>query len=117
MTRASLLMLFLAAGAVLPSFKYLDDKGNASGPWIEMTEKVAAEAGYRIYWVHLPIARVYLHLQNGNIDLWPGVAGIPALQGSVYESTVTPMNVVLYAFHRSNTEPPDSLEFLMEQPL
>jgi len=140
MTRASRVMLFLVAGVLFPAllpaadsvdklpvlrtgfvefppFKYVDDNGNASGPWIEMTDKVAAEAGYRVEWVHLPIARVYLYLQSGRIDLWPGVAGIPALQDSVYESTVTPMEVVLYAFHRNRAEPPDSLEFLVGQPL
>jgi polar amino acid transport system substrate-binding protein len=140
MTKALLVMFFLAAGVLapvvlpaadsvdkrpvlktgfveFPPFKYVDDEGNASGPWIEMTDKVAAEAGYRVQWVHLPIARVYLYLQNGEIDLWPGVAGIPAIQASVFESTVTPMEVVLYAFHRSSAEPPDSLEFLVGQPL
>lgn len=100
-----------------PPFKYADENGEASGPWVDMTEKVAHEAGYRIKWIHLPIARVYLYLQNGEIDMWPGAAGIPQLKGSVYESTVTPMRVVLYAFHRSDAASPDSLDFLVGQPL
>lgn len=100
-----------------PPFKYADADGNASGPLVELTEKVAAEAGYQLEWVHLPIARVYLYLENGNIDLWPGVAGIPQIQNFVYESTVTPMNVVLYAFHRSYVKPPRNLKALEGKPL
>lgn len=100
-----------------PPFKYADEDGKASGPWVAMTEKVAAEAGYRVDWVHLPIARVYLYLKTGKIDFWPGVANIPAIQGHVLESAVTPMRVVLHAFHRRGTEPPASLQALQGQPL
>lgn len=100
-----------------PPFKYADAQGNASGPWVKMTERVADQAGYRLEWVHLPIARVYLYLKEGTIDLWPGVAGIPTLSGHVEESDVTPMRIILYAFHRSSETAPDSLEFLEGQPL
>ncbi|WP_166267272.1 substrate-binding periplasmic protein [Marinobacter caseinilyticus] len=88
-----------------PPFKYADDNGNASGPWVEMTERVAAEAGYRIEWVHLPIARVYLYLARGDIDLWPGVSGIPELAGQVVESESTPMRIRLYAYHKPGMAP------------
>lgn len=108
----------LRAGFVeFPPFKYADENGNASGPWVEMTEKVAAEAGYEVDWVHLPIARVYLYLQSGRIDVWPGVAGIPQIRDAVYESAVTPMEVVLYAFHQNHVKPPENLEALEDKPL
>lgn len=100
-----------------PPFKYADENGKASGPWVEMTEMVAAEAGYQIEWVHLPIARVYLYLKQGQIDLWPGVAGIPDLRGHVYESAVTPMRVSLYAFHQRGVKSPKSLKDLSGEPL
>jgi len=100
-----------------PPFKYADESGEASGPWVEMTELVAAEAGYRIEWIHLPIARVYLYLREGRIDLWPGVADIPDLRGHVHESTVTPMRVSLYAFHQRGTKSPKSLKDLSGAPL
>lgn len=100
-----------------PPFKYADEDGNASGPWVDMTEQVAAEAGYRIEWVYLPIARVYLYLKNGMIDMWPGGAGVPELQGHVYESSVTPMRIVLSAFHHSAEAPPESLSSLVGQSL
>ncbi|MDI9243815.1 transporter substrate-binding domain-containing protein [Marinobacter sp. CHS3-4] len=95
-----------------PPFKYADEQGEASGPWVEMTEKVAEQAGYRLDWVHLPIARVYLYLKTGQIDLWPGVAGLPMLANHVVESQSTPMRVVLYAYHESTDPAPDDLEFL-----
>jgi|AntRauTorcE11898_2_1112593.scaffolds.fasta_scaffold18126_2 polar amino acid transport system substrate-binding protein len=108
----------LKAGFVeFPPFKYADEDGNASGPWVEMTEKVAAEAGYQVDWVHLPIARVYLYLKIGKIDFWPGVAGIPQIKNAVYESSVTPMRVVLYAFHQRHVKPLESLESLEDKPL
>lgn len=140
MTRLTLAFLVFGAGALLgapasavppedsrpllktgfvefPPFKYADEDGKASGPWVEMTEKVAAEAGYRVDWIHLPIARVYLYLKTGEIDFWPGVAGIPDIQDGVLESTVTPIRVELFAFHRRSVEPPDSLQALQGQPL
>jgi polar amino acid transport system substrate-binding protein len=100
-----------------PPFKYVDRDGNASGPWIDMTEAVADEAGYKVEWVHLPIARVYLYLRTGRIDFWPGVANIPQIRGSVYESAATPMRVILYAFHQEHVEPPDDLASLQGKPL
>jgi polar amino acid transport system substrate-binding protein len=100
-----------------PPFKYVDKEGNAAGPWVDMTEAVAAEAGYKVDWVHLPIARVYLYLRTGRIDFWPGVANIPQIRGSVYESAATPMRVVLYAFHQKHVEPPEDLTSLEGTPL
>lgn len=100
-----------------PPFKYVDENGEASGPWVEMTEKVVAEAGYRVKWINLPIARIYRYLEQGRIDLWPGVAGIPDLRGKVYESTASPMHVTLFAFHRSDTRAPDTLSDLIGEPL
>lgn len=100
-----------------PPFKYADAQGNASGPWVEMTEKVAAAAGFQVDWIHLPIARVYLYLETGRIDFWPGVAGIPRIRDFVLESSVTPMRVVLYAFHRSDMNRPENLQALKNEQL
>jgi polar amino acid transport system substrate-binding protein len=100
-----------------PPYNYVGEDGNAAGSWVEMTEQVATQAGYQIEWVYLPIARVYLYLRQGKIDLWPGVADIPMIAGSVYESSVTPMRVVLYAFHQKGVEAPPDLDFLVGKPL
>lgn len=96
-----------------PPFKYADENGKASGPWVEMTERVASKAGYGVDWVELPIARIYRYLKGGEIDLWPGVADIPYLEGHVYESSVTPMRVRLLAFRKAERDPVDGLEDLV----
>lgn len=66
-----------------PPFKYADDDGNASGPWVEMTEKVAAEAG--------------------KIDVWPGVAGVPRIPE--LDLTGTPIFKARGAFIVSQANP------------
>lgn len=88
-----------AAFIDFPPYKYKDEEGNAAGPWVDYSEKLAAEAGYRLTWVELPISRVYRHLITGNIDLWPGVAGIPELEGAVLETSLTPLSLSVTAYH------------------
>lgn len=100
-----------------PPFKYTGESGNPRGPWVDMTRKVVREAGYRLEWVHLPIARVYLHLRSGQIDLWPGLAGVPELQGAVYETDATPMRLSLMAYHREGKPPVTSIEALRDEKL
>ncbi|MGP4845479.1 substrate-binding periplasmic protein [Marinobacter sp. 1Y8] len=83
-----------------PPFNYTDESGEPAGPWVDMTETVAQSAGYTVKWMSLPIARVYLYLEQGNIDLWLGVADLPVLEGKVVESTSSPMSIRLMAFHK-----------------
>lgn len=117
---ARLLICFCLAGALVPAghasannlpelrvgyiefppFNYTDANGQPAGPWIDMTETVAEMAGYAVKWKPLPIARVYLYLERGKIDLWLGVADLPVLEGKVVESDSSPMSIRLMAFHQ-----------------
>ncbi|MDX1589763.1 MAG: transporter substrate-binding domain-containing protein [Oleiphilaceae bacterium] len=85
-----------------PPFKYVDDEGNAAGPWVEFSEKLAEQAGYQLEWIELPISRVYRQLISGEVDLWPGLAGIPELDGAVLETDLTPLSLTLAAYHKSD---------------
>lgn len=88
-----------------PPIEYQDENGQAAGSLIEMTRKVAREAGYEPEFVLLPISRIYLYLQNGNVDLWPGLTDIPALEGEVLESWVSPLVTQLSAWYLEGTAP------------
>lgn len=111
---ASVMLSLLISGAALaeqpprelraafidfPPYKYKDEEGNAAGPWVEFSEQLATEAGYQLTWVELPISRVYRHLITGKVDLWPGVAGIPELEGAVLETNLTPLSLSVTAYH------------------
>ncbi|MFO7530503.1 MAG: transporter substrate-binding domain-containing protein [Marinobacter sp.] len=88
-----------------PPFAHHTESGEASGLIIEMTRKVAKEAGYQPEFLFLPISRVYLYLKNGMVDAWPGLTNIPQLEGEVLESWVQPMTVQLSAWYLAGKSP------------
>lgn len=98
-----------------PPLEYQDGNRRAAGSFIELTRKVAAEAGYQVEFVYLPISRTYFYLKNGVIDLWPGLTEVPELQGYVLESAVTPIPVKLSAWSLRDTPPVTRFETFNEQ--
>lgn len=93
------------AYAEFPPIEYRNDKGEAAGLFIDLTRKVAAEAGFTLEFVYLPVGRIYLYLQNGTVDLWPGLTGIPSLRDDVLESWASPLPVQLSAWYVEGTPP------------
>ena len=88
-----------------PPMTYQKADGSPAGTFIEITRKVATEAGYEPEFLYLPISRVYLYLRNGRIDVWPGSANVPALKGEVLETWVSPFASQLSAWYLEGTEP------------
>ena len=88
-----------------PPITYQAENGQAEGSFIEITRKVAREAGFEPEFLYLPVSRAYLYLTNGKIDAWPGVTNIPALDGEVLESWASPLPVQLSAWYLEGTEP------------
>ena len=88
-----------------PPVTYQAADGTAAGSFIELTRKVASEAGYEPDFLYLPVSRVYLYLGNGASDVWPGVTEVPNLQGSVLESWVSPSPVHLSAWYLEGKPP------------
>lgn len=82
-----------------PPYEYLNEKKEPDGIFIEIIRKIAKQANYEAEYFNLPIARLYLYLQEGKIDLWPGLKSVPALQGYVLESQSSPMTVNLSLFY------------------
>ncbi|MBW0148058.1 substrate-binding periplasmic protein [Marinobacter arenosus] len=82
-----------------PPITFRNHAGEADGAMIDITRKVAIEAGYTPEFVYLPVSRVYLYLRNGLIDLWPGPTDIPTLEGEVLESWASPMPIRLSAWY------------------
>ncbi len=88
-----------------PPFEYQNERGEPAGHYIELTRKVVQEAGYEAEFIYLPVSRVYLYLKNGTLDLWPGLSGIPSLEGEVLESWANVYPAQLRAWYLETSEP------------
>lgn len=100
------------AYAEFPPIEYRNADGEADGLFIDLTRKVAEEAGYTPDFIYLPVSRIYLYMQNGNIDVWPGMTGIPSLKDAVLETWVSPIPVQLSAWYVEGTPPLTHLDDL-----
>lgn len=98
-----------------PPIEYQDENGQPAGEFIELTRKVAAEAGYELEFIYLPISRAYLYLENGQVDLWPGLTAIPELSDDVVESYVSPTAIQLSAWYLEDTVPVTRFESFNER--
>jgi len=88
-----------------PPITYRTAEGEPAGEFVEITKKVAAEAGYELEFLYLPVARTYLYLKDGTVDLWLGLSATPVLEEAVLESWISPIPVELSAWYREDTEP------------
>ncbi|KPQ28906.1 MAG: polar amino acid transport system substrate-binding protein [Marinobacter excellens HL-55] len=95
-----------------PPMSYRDALGEPQGEFVDITRKVAEEAGYELEFLYLPVTRTYLYLQNGTVDLWLGLTNIPALSDEVLESWISPIPVELSAWYREDTAPLDHMDQL-----
>lgn len=95
-----------------PPISYRNEQGEPAGEFVDITRKVAAEAGYQLEFIYLPVARTYLYLTNGTIDLWMGMTDIPALKDDVLESWISPIPVELSAWYLEGAPPVDHMDRL-----
>ncbi|GGC66490.1 substrate-binding periplasmic protein [Marinobacter halophilus] len=98
-----------------PPMTFRNALGEPAGEFVDITRKVAAEAGYELEFIYLPVARTYLYLQNGTVDLWLGLTGTPALRDDVLESWISPIPVELSAWYREGTASLDHMDQLHGQ--
>lgn len=96
--------------AEFPPLEYRNSEGQPAGDFVDLTRRVAAEAGYDVNFLYVPISRAYLYLKEGKIDLWPGLTNIPALEGAVLESRAHPIEVQLSAWYVEGTPPIERFE-------
>ncbi|MGP9832159.1 substrate-binding periplasmic protein [Marinobacter sp. NSM] len=95
-----------------PPITYRNAEGEPAGEFVEITKKVAAEAGYELEFFYLPVARTYLYLKDGTVDLWLGLSATPVLKDAVLESWISPIPVELSAWYRQDTEPLEHMDQL-----
>lgn len=95
-----------------PPISYRNEQGEPAGEFVDITRKVAAEAGYQLEFIYLPVARTYLYLTNGTIDVWMGLTDIPALKDDVLESWISPIPVELSAWYLEGAPPVDHMDRL-----
>ncbi|PHQ25012.1 amino acid ABC transporter substrate-binding protein [Marinobacter guineae] len=95
-----------------PPITYQANDGAPAGSFIELTRKVALEAGYEPEFIYLPVSRTYLYLSNGGIDVWPGVTEVANLEDDVLESWVSPFPAQLSAWYCEGTPALDHFDQL-----
>lgn len=100
-----------------PPYQFRNASGQPDGRFVELTRKVAREAGYDLKFVYLPTARVYYYLESGAIDLWQGFADNPELGDRVLESDTNPLRVAYGVWYLSDTPEPDHFNDLYGQTL
>lgn len=93
-----------------PPITYRNDRGEPAGDVVDITRKVAREAGYELELIYLPVARAYLYVRNGTIDMLMALTDIPGLKGDILESWVSPTPVVLSAWYLDKMAPIDHLD-------
>lgn len=81
-----------------PPYSWTDEKGQPRGSILDLTERLLRHAGYQGEYRSLPGARLYMALQNGSVQLWPGAGGKSELAGHTYEArnSLGDFNLVLY---------------------
>ncbi len=89
-----------------PPYQFRNATGEPDGRFIRLTRQVAEEAGYELEFLYLPAARVYHYLESGNIDVWQGFSGNPALGEQVMESRTVPIRVAYGVWYLSSTAQP-----------
>lgn len=96
---------------------YQAENGRAEGVFIELTRRVAEEAGFDLEFEYLPVTRAYFYLRTGGIDVWPGLTDVPALEGEVLETFVSPMSIQLSAFGMEEQQPVSHFNDLRDKTL
>src|SRR5690606_22003823 len=56
-----------------PPFEYTNENGEPAGYFIDILRLTFQKAGFVPRFQALPIARAYLFLKEGKIDVWPGL--------------------------------------------
>ena len=102
---AALLMLFADLGAALaqqemepvsmqapgvlkvaimnfPGYSEVDSEGNAVGRTVTLVDKLLRQAGFAYEVRILPPARIWRGLEDGSVQLWPGIVNKPGLEAS-----------------------------------
>ena len=94
-----------------PPLSYTDASGQAAGEGIELTNRIAREAGFEVTWQEYPLGRIYHSFRHNLIDLWPGSSGVPPIQPYTLETPNAPgMRIRLYAYHLETTPAIEAME-------
>ncbi len=96
----------------LPPYSYYGEAGAPTGILLPLMELVVERAGYRAEFRIMPVARLVQGIQDGSLDIWPGLDNRPDLGGHtlVGASTLGHVNINLY-YRQDTPEPrwPDDL--------
>lgn len=89
-----------------PTFAELNAEGELVGKTVTLSRKLIVEAGYEPQFQLLPTARIWLGLQNGDVDIWPGIMNKPDMTEHTLLTERDMGYVSIYLYHRPDTPTP-----------
>ncbi|MFN3580254.1 MAG: substrate-binding periplasmic protein [Pseudomonas sp.] len=87
-------------------YSYHDENQQPAGLFINLLEQIANESGLQPRFRILPIARLVQGLQEGSIDVWPGIDGKTDLVDYVLLSPKVLGHISINLYYRSDTPAP-----------
>ncbi|WP_178087302.1 ABC transporter substrate-binding protein [Pseudomonas sp. C27(2019)] len=89
-----------------PPVSYTDKQGTPQGSFVQLCRTLLTSKGYRVIFKDLPSARLYANIISGDIDIWLGAPGKPALAGHVLESSLYLGEASLALFYHPDAPAP-----------
>ncbi len=89
-----------------PGYSELNEDGEASGHTVTLVKKLMDEAGLSFEARILPAARIWKGLEDGSVQVWPGIVNKPGLEAYTL-LTQRPLGVVgINLYYPPNSPPP-----------
>lgn len=115
--QADPLPVLRAAYIEFPPMAWTDEQGKPAGYIIDLSNRLAADSGVQLEWISYPLTRIRRALQQGQIDMWPGSAQVPAMRDYTLETRPLDLSVKLCAYHLSDTPAVADISGLRDQRL
>lgn len=92
--------------SVFPPYTYTDAQGEIKGQVVTVFRALFDKLQWQYSMSFKPMARIHHKLKLGEIDIWAGPLGVPALDGHVYEAALPDsFGLHLYLWHRHDSAP------------
>lgn len=98
-----------------PPYSYTTDRGEPAGLFIPLLQQIIHQAGLEADFRILPIARLAMGLQDGDIHLWPGIAGKKDLQDHTFVGQQALAHISINLYYRADTPAPRWPDSLYDQ--
>ncbi|MEH6564231.1 MAG: transporter substrate-binding domain-containing protein [Halopseudomonas sp.] len=89
-----------------PGYSEVDENGHAVGRTVTLVEKLLQQAGLAYEIRILPAARIWKGLEDGSVQIWPGIVNKPGLEAHTLLTRRTLGTVGINLYYPPGTRPP-----------